>query len=163
MEIVASLVLLADRRAGRKSGWLPWAALTIGTAASLAANIATADHGTISRVIAGWPATALLIAVKLLSGILEHRHCPSTADRPPAARSGTCHGQLASRPRQHPADRATHVHDLVRPGAPRETHSSPKDIRSPATPWPATCAPPVTASATTVSHLLGALRDTSAA
>jgi hypothetical protein len=27
----------------------------------------------ISRVIAGWPAVALLIAVKLLSGILEHR------------------------------------------------------------------------------------------
>jgi hypothetical protein len=35
IEIVASLVLLADRRAGR-SGWLPWAA---GTAGSLAANI----------------------------------------------------------------------------------------------------------------------------
>jgi hypothetical protein len=74
VEIVASLVLLADRRAGRKSGWLPWAALTIGTAASLAANIATADTGTVSRVIAGWPAVALLIAVKLLSGILEHRN-----------------------------------------------------------------------------------------
>src|SRR6266699_1005616 len=73
VEIVASLVLLADRRAGRASGWLPWAALTIGTAASLAANIATADHGSISRIIAGWPAVALLIAVKLLSGILEHR------------------------------------------------------------------------------------------
>jgi hypothetical protein len=54
VEIVASLVLLADRRAGRKSGWLPWAALTIGTAASLAANIATADANTVSRVIAGW-------------------------------------------------------------------------------------------------------------
>ncbi|HUZ52436.1 MAG TPA: DUF2637 domain-containing protein [Streptosporangiaceae bacterium] len=74
VEIVASLVLLADRRAGRKSGWLPWAALAIGTAASLAANIATADHGTISRIIAGWPAVALLIAVKLLTGILEHRN-----------------------------------------------------------------------------------------
>jgi hypothetical protein len=73
VEVVASLVLLADRQAGRRSGWLPWAALTIGTAASLAANIATADHGTISRIIAGWPAVALLIAVKLLSGILEHR------------------------------------------------------------------------------------------
>jgi hypothetical protein len=47
------LVLLGDRRSGRKSGWLPWAALTVGTAASLAANIATADHGTISRIIAG--------------------------------------------------------------------------------------------------------------
>jgi len=73
--------VLADRRAGRKSGWLPWAALTIGTAASLAANIATADHGTIGRIIAGWPAVALLIAVKLLSGILEHR---ATASEPAA-------------------------------------------------------------------------------
>jgi hypothetical protein len=82
VEIVASLVLLADRRAGRRSRWLPWAALTIGTAASLAANIATADTGAISRIIAGWPALALLIAVKLLSGILEHRR---VAGRPAAS------------------------------------------------------------------------------
>lgn len=50
-----------------------WAALTIGTAASLAANIATADQGIVNCLIAGWPAVALLTAVKLLSGILEHR------------------------------------------------------------------------------------------
>lgn len=85
VEIVASLVLLADRRAGRTSGWLPWAALTSGTAASLAANIATAGHGTISRIIAGWPAVALLIAVKLLSGIFEHR--TSTTEAASSARS----------------------------------------------------------------------------
>src|SRR5215813_13952966 len=41
VEIVASLVLLADRRAGRRSGWLPWTALAAGAAGSLAANIAT--------------------------------------------------------------------------------------------------------------------------
>ena len=45
VEIVASLVLLADRRAGRRSGWLPWTALAIGTAGSLAANVATAGPG----------------------------------------------------------------------------------------------------------------------
>jgi len=73
VEIVASLVLLADRRNGRRSGWLPWAALIVGTTVSLAANITTADAETVSRIIAGWPALALLIAVKLLSGILEHR------------------------------------------------------------------------------------------
>jgi len=77
VEIVASLVLLADRRTGRRSGWLPWTALAVGTAASLAANVATAGPDPISRVIAGWPALALLIAVKLLSGMLEHR---GTAD-----------------------------------------------------------------------------------
>jgi hypothetical protein len=103
VEIVASLVLLADRRAGRTSGWLPWAALTIGTVASLAANIATADHGIISRIIAGWPAVALLIAVKLLSGILEHR---TAADDPASARSDDSAKTpgpaepLASRPRR---------------------------------------------------------------
>jgi len=97
VEIVASLVLLADRRAGRNSGWLPWAALTIGTAASLAANIATADHGTVSRIIAGWPAVALLIAVKLLSGILEHRPAPTVPGTAPGTgnAAGTGNGETA--------------------------------------------------------------------
>lgn len=40
IEIVASLVLLADKLAGRRSGWLPWAALVAGTGASFAANVA---------------------------------------------------------------------------------------------------------------------------
>jgi hypothetical protein len=80
VEIVASLVLLADRRAGHRSGWLPWTALASGTAGSLAANIATAHPDLVSRIIAGWPALALLLAVKLLSGILEHR---ATRVRPP--------------------------------------------------------------------------------
>jgi hypothetical protein len=118
VEIVASLVLLADRRAGRKSGWLPWTALAIGTAASLAANIATAEAGTVSRIIAGWPAFALLIAVKLLSGILEHRGTADPASLPdgrerdgqsrpaPAVRSARCpdpDGRPSVRP-QPPAE-----------------------------------------------------------
>jgi hypothetical protein len=53
IEVVASLVLLADRRAGHRSGWLPWAALVIGTAGNLAANVATAGPGAVDRVIAG--------------------------------------------------------------------------------------------------------------
>jgi hypothetical protein len=70
IEIVASLILFADRRGKRRSGWLPWAALAIGTAGSLTANIATAGPDPVSRVIAGWPALALLlIAVKLLSAM----------------------------------------------------------------------------------------------
>jgi Protein of unknown function (DUF2637) len=58
IEVVASLVLLADRRLGRRSGWLPWAALAAGTTASLAANVAAAGAGPVGRVIAGWPAFA---------------------------------------------------------------------------------------------------------
>src|SRR5258708_40233205 len=37
----------------------------------VAANVATAGPGMVSRVIAGWSALALLIAVKVLSGMLE--------------------------------------------------------------------------------------------
>jgi Protein of unknown function (DUF2637) len=85
VEIVASLVLLADRRADRRSGWLPWTALAIGTAGSLAANVATAGPGMISRLIAGWPAIALLIAVKLLSGLLDRR--PTTSVSRPITES----------------------------------------------------------------------------
>lgn len=83
IEIVASLVLLADRRAGHRAGMLPWAALIIGTAGSLAANVATAGPGAVSRIIAGWPAVALLIAVKLLSGILG-QHATARPDTVPS-------------------------------------------------------------------------------
>src|SRR5262245_29061222 len=69
VEIVASLVLLADRRTGHRSGWLPRAALLVGTAASLAANVATASPSAISRIIARWPPLAPLIPLKLLSGL----------------------------------------------------------------------------------------------
>jgi hypothetical protein len=75
IEIVASLVLLTDRRTGHRSGWLPWAALAAGTTA----NVAVAGADLIGRVVAGWPAFALLVAVKLLSGMLDHRH---GVDRP---------------------------------------------------------------------------------
>ncbi|HWF81604.1 MAG TPA: DUF2637 domain-containing protein [Streptosporangiaceae bacterium] len=85
IEVVASLVLLADRRAARRPGWLPWAALAVGTAGSLAANVAIAGPGTVGRVIAGWPALALLIAVKLLSGMLDQH----TAARPATIPTGT--------------------------------------------------------------------------
>jgi len=111
IEVVASLVLLADRRLGRRSGWLPWAALAAGTTASLAANVAAAGAGPVGRVIAGWPAFALLVAVKLLSGMLEHRHGADrlagtqdrpvpVQDRPPAADvGGDDHGMAGSRVR----------------------------------------------------------------
>ena len=94
IEIVASLVLLADRRARRRPGTLPWAALIIGTAGSLAANVATAGPGAISRIIAGWPALALLIAVKLLAGILDQH----TWSRPAAVPSDPASDQNLSDP-----------------------------------------------------------------
>jgi hypothetical protein len=67
IEIVASLVLLAHRRAGTRAGWLPWAALAAGTAA----NVAVGASDLVGRLVAGWPAVALLVAIKLLSGLLD--------------------------------------------------------------------------------------------
>ena len=87
------------------------AALAAGTTASLAANVAAAGAGPVGRVIAGWPAFALLVAVKLLSGMLEHRHGADrlagtqdrpvpVQDRPPAADvGGDDHGMAGSRVR----------------------------------------------------------------
>lgn len=158
VEIVAFLVLLADRRSGRHSGWLPWAALTIGTAASLAANVATAHARAISRIIAGWPAVALLIAVKLLSGILEHRAvgdlaAAATQDSADAADSN---GQLAGRPRHsaggHTAGSSpTAATNWNEPPGPCGTNWTGTAGRSPATPSPPDCAPPATRSATPAS------------
>ncbi|HZN74517.1 MAG TPA: DUF2637 domain-containing protein [Micromonosporaceae bacterium] len=71
IEVVASLVLLAHRRAGTRAGWLPWAALAAGTAASVAANVAVGPSDPVGRLVAGWPAVALLVAIKLLSGLLN--------------------------------------------------------------------------------------------
>src|SRR5437867_2384005 len=71
IEIVASLVLLAHRRAGSRSGWLPWAALVAGTLASVAANVAVGGSDLVGRLVAGWPAVALLVAIKLMSTLLD--------------------------------------------------------------------------------------------
>lgn len=92
IEIVASLVLLADKRAGRRSGRLPWAALIAGTGASFAANVAVGGSDWIGRAVSGWPAFALLIAVKLLFGLLDHPSVDPVAEVE-AEPVQTVHGQ----------------------------------------------------------------------
>src|SRR5436190_5206884 len=81
IEVVASLVLLAHRRAGTRAGWLPWAALVAGTAASVAADVAVGPSDPVGRLVAGWPAVALLVAVKLLSGLLDGTPSQARSDR----------------------------------------------------------------------------------
>ncbi|TDD21096.1 DUF2637 domain-containing protein [Actinomadura sp. KC06] len=66
MIVASSLTLLADSRAGRRGGVLPWALLLAGSAASLAANVAVAEPSAIGRVIAAWPSCALIGAYELL-------------------------------------------------------------------------------------------------
>ena len=72
LELVSSLYILAQHRAGRRSGVLPWAALLVGTAASLAANVAVGGHDPVGRALAGWPAISLLVSIKLLFSMFDH-------------------------------------------------------------------------------------------
>ncbi len=66
MIVGASMTLLSDARHGRKGGLLPWGLLIIGSAASLAANVAVADPTMWSRIIHAWPSFALIGAYELL-------------------------------------------------------------------------------------------------
>ncbi|MDG4798830.1 DUF2637 domain-containing protein [Micromonospora sp. WMMD1082] len=72
LEIVASLYLVAQRRAGRPTGWIPWVALIVGTAASLAANVAVGGADPIGKALAGWPAVSMLVSIKLLFSMIDH-------------------------------------------------------------------------------------------
>jgi hypothetical protein len=69
---VASLYLVAQRRAGRATGWIPWVALIVGTLASLAANVAVGGADPIGKALAGWPAVSMLVSVKLLFSMIDH-------------------------------------------------------------------------------------------
>ncbi|MGE5286717.1 MAG: DUF2637 domain-containing protein [Micromonosporaceae bacterium] len=66
MIVAASTTLLADSRSGSRGGVLPWVLLVVGSAASLAANVAVAEPTATGRVIAAWPSFALIAAYELL-------------------------------------------------------------------------------------------------
>ena len=67
MIVAASTTLLAESRAGRRGGALPWALLVAGSIASLAANVAVAEPDLIGRIIAAWPSFALTASYELLT------------------------------------------------------------------------------------------------
>src|SRR5947207_16016695 len=93
LDLIGVLVLLADRRSQRPSGQLPWIVLTVGTLASIAANVAVAPNDTIARAISGWSAIALLAAAKMLAHPFE----PTTTAATPR---GTTESSMA--PPAHP-------------------------------------------------------------
>src|SRR5256885_9927465 len=81
LDLIGVLVLLADRRSRRPSGQLPWIVLTVGTLASIAANVAVAPNDTIARAISGWSAIALLAAAKMLAHLFEPTTTAATPGR----------------------------------------------------------------------------------
>jgi Protein of unknown function (DUF2637) len=72
MIAASSMSLLLDSRHGRHSGLLPWTLLVVGSAASLAANVAVAEPSVVGRLIAGWCSCALIGSYELLMGQIRH-------------------------------------------------------------------------------------------
>lgn len=85
--VAASLVLMVRRRAGLAAGWLPWAGLGLGVAASLAANVAAASPTALGRVVAAWPPLAFAVSFELLVMVLRDS-AARPAVRPPVGRPG---------------------------------------------------------------------------
>jgi hypothetical protein len=113
----------AQRRAGHRCGLLPWAALAVGTAASLAANVAVGSHDLLGRALAGWPAISLLVSIKLLFSMFGHAKDDqwTVPDGPPGTISGRTHTVRPSRGRSSAPSAA----DADRtPGAPGATPDS---------------------------------------
>jgi hypothetical protein len=99
MIVAASTTLLADSRGGGRGGFLPWALLVVGSATSLAANVAVAEPTMTGRVIAGWPSFSLIAAYELLMRQVRQvaettasnrsaRRSPGIAVRPGTTRVG---------------------------------------------------------------------------
>lgn len=65
MMVAASLTLLTKRWEGKRAP-LAWVALLLGVAASLAANVASAEPTVYGRAVAFWPPVALVLAFELL-------------------------------------------------------------------------------------------------
>jgi hypothetical protein len=73
-QLVATLVLFAEHRAkGKATSLLPWAALALGTAASIGANIAVGPPDLLGRCVSGWPGLALIASLKLLTMTLTNK------------------------------------------------------------------------------------------
>lgn len=67
MLVVASAAMVEDKRAGRTVRWSARTAFAVGVAASVAANIAAAEPSLGARIVAAWPAVALLLVVEMLT------------------------------------------------------------------------------------------------
>lgn len=65
--VVASICMVDARAEGRKPSWKVVAGFALGIAASVGANIMSALPTTLGRVVAAWPAVALLVVVEMLA------------------------------------------------------------------------------------------------
>jgi hypothetical protein len=129
MIAASSMALLADSRHGSRGGALPWALLVVGSAASLAANVAVAEPTLIGRLIAAWPSLALIGSYELLMRQIRH-----SAHQPPATASAYTPKtpNATAGPGSDPAPAPTTIAN--RAGAPTATSSLPRREAPPSAP-----------------------------
>jgi hypothetical protein len=60
MIAAAPTTMLADSRSANRGEGMPWALLVVGSAGSLAANVAVAEPTLTGQVIAAWPSFVLI-------------------------------------------------------------------------------------------------------
>lgn len=77
----AAAVVLADSKSGRRTTFLTWLMLALGLAASLAANIASAQPTWTARAVAAWPPIALALGIEVLAS-MSRRSGPIAPARP---------------------------------------------------------------------------------
>ncbi|MEU7871562.1 DUF2637 domain-containing protein [Dactylosporangium sp. NPDC049140] len=88
MLIVASTVMVDDKRHGGRVRWSARIAFVAGVAASVAANIAAAEPTAGARIVAAWPAVALLLVVEMLARARRsHAAQPPTVDASPTVQA----------------------------------------------------------------------------
>jgi len=65
--VVASVAMVDAAREGRKPSWATRVGFVVGIAASVGANVMSAQPTLLGRAVAAWPAVALLLVVEMLS------------------------------------------------------------------------------------------------
>ena len=123
----AAAVVLADSKAGRRTTFLTWLMLALGLAASLAANIASAQPTWTARAVAAWPPIALALGIEVLAS-MSRRSGPVAPARPGTPGTATSEQPEPSQATHSPASRS--VSTSASPPAP--LHAS-----GPSTPAPA--------------------------
>jgi hypothetical protein len=65
--VVASVAMVDAAREGRRPSWATRVGFVVGIAASVGANVMSAQPTLLGRAVAAWPAVALLLVVEMLS------------------------------------------------------------------------------------------------
>jgi hypothetical protein len=117
----AAAVVLADSKAGRRTTFLTWLMLALGLAASLAANIASAQPTWTARAVAAWPPIALALGIEVLAS-MSRRSGPMATARPAAPVAASRSVSTPASP-PHPSGPSTPAPADAKPGPARPSTS----------------------------------------